>query len=108
MMLLDELFDTFDLRVDSTEYDYRRHEMMAGIAFTIPIARFDKKVHEKLADGFDRHFDESWKIEVLDIDSGPEVAWSRFRITARTPEACRHLHAPIATARFWFEETHVA
>lgn len=105
MILLDELFDTFDLRVNSTEYDYRRHEMTAGITFTIPIARFDEELHEELARRFDGHQDESWTIGVLDIDDGPDVAWFIFRITARTPESCRHLHARIAPARFWFEET---
>jgi hypothetical protein len=108
MILLDELFDTFDLRVDSTEYDYHRREMTAGITFTIPIARFDEETHEGLARRFDGHDDLSWRIEALDIDDGPEVAWFAFRIVARTPAACRHLQARIAAARFWFEETAVA
>jgi len=108
MILLDELFDTFDLRVDSTEYDYRRHEMTAGITFTIPISRFDEDLHEGLARRYEDLDDGSWRIGVRDIDDGPEVAWFIFSITARTPEACRHLQARIAPARFWFEEAPVA
>ena len=108
MILLDDLFGAFDLRVDSTAYDYRRHEMTAGITFTIPLSLFDEDLHEGIARRFDALDDESWRIEVLDIDDGPEVAWFAFRIVARTPEACRHLYASIAPARFWFEENPVA
>lgn len=108
MIPLDELFETFDLRIDSVQYDYRRSTMTAGITFTMPIERFDEDTHEGLARRFDDVDDESWRIDVLDIDDGPKVAWFSFLVTGKTPEACRHLQRHIAPARFWFEETAVA
>ena len=108
MLALDALFDTFDLRLHSIEYDHRRRTMKANVTFTIPIAKFDEDLHEGIARRFDEHVDADWRIFSLDMDDGPEVAWFVFTITACSDEACRHLQARIASAPLWFEETSLA
>lgn len=108
MLSLDELFDTFDMRLDSVRYGHRDRTMEAQITFTTPMATFDEEVHEGLARRYDDYEDADWRIGTLDIDDGPEVAWFIFVIAAKTPAACRDLQRRIPPASFWFEETTVA
>lgn len=105
MQSLDELFDTFDLNVDSVRYDHRARTMTANVTFTIPMSRFDEEAHEGLATRFDAHVDDQWNIRLGDYDEGTHVAWFKFRIEARSIAACRYLQKHVACTPRWFEET---
>lgn len=102
-VILDDACDVALRRID-----LNGDEMEIIVTLTIPIdglgeAAADSAVAVQDAricplDGLD---DADWRVDVLDSDEGPKVAWWRVMVTARTPAAVAALDAQLARRTPW-------
>ena len=119
LLLVDDIVDPREVKVadtlldDACDVELRALEIAgdsleARLSLTIPIEGMDATTRESAIaaqneriDPLDDISDADWKVEILDHDEGPRVAWWSVVVTARSPRAIAQLDVQLARRTSW-------